>query len=286
MIFRKRVNLFVAFLVLMVNSVVQCQSPQSFSSPSSTATFLLTGEELTYEVSWWLLKLGTIRFKVIQETELNNEKLYTAIGYIDSYSGIPFVNLHTVFLTEMDSEGYSRSSKAWDQLHDKWDYTHYIFDRENSLLIIKQGIADTALGEPIKIKSIDSIALSKKGSDGLSILYFARAHVNSGKKFSVPTIVNYKEGTTSLNFYRKRTDVKIGAVDYPVDVLEFDGYAYFQGIFGLSGPFMGWFSNDSAHIPIKATLNVMLGSISVELIKWERNGWNPPASKSQKAPKK
>jgi len=95
-----------------------------------------------------------------------------------------------------------------------------------------------------------------------------------------------KEGTTTLNFYRKRTDAKIGLVDYPVDVLEFDEYAYFQGVFGLSRPFMGWFSNDSTYIPIKATLNVMLGSISVELIKWDRSGWNPPVSKSQKALKK
>jgi len=58
--------------------------------------------------------------------------------------------------------------------------------------------------------------------------------------------------------------------------LNFDGNAEFTGIFGLNGPFEGWFSNDPAQIPIKAKMKVILGSINIELKKWQRTGWNPP----------
>jgi hypothetical protein len=50
----------------------------------------------------------------------------------------------------------------------------------------------------------------------------------------------------------------------------------FSGIYGLTGPFEGWFSNDDARVPIRANMEVMLGSVKVELIGWNRGGWNPP----------
>jgi len=47
-------------------------------------------------------------------------------------------------------------------------------------------------------------------------------------------------------------------------------------VFGLTGGFSGQFSNDNARIPIIARMNVILGSIKVELKSWKREGWRPP----------
>jgi len=49
------------------------------------------------------------------------------------------------------------------------------------------------------------------------------------------------------------------------------------GNYGLSGKFEGWFSDDDAHIPIKAKMNVYVGSVVIELVKWKRGSWNPPS---------
>jgi hypothetical protein len=68
-------------------------------------------------------------------------------------------------------------------------------------------------------------------------------------------------------------------VDYPVDVVHFDGNMDFVGIFGLTGGFEGWFSNDEARVPILAKMKVLIGSVTVELMKWTRPGWNPPRGK-------
>jgi hypothetical protein len=79
----------------------------------------------------------------------------------------------------------------------------------------------------------------------------------------------------------KKTSCEIDAVEYPIDTIEFDGRAEFVGIFGLTGGFSGWFSNDEAAIPIVAKMKVILGSVRVELKRWNRPGWVPPRAVGQ-----
>ena len=112
--------------------------------------------------------------------------------------------------------------------------------------------------------------------DGLSIFYFARMH--SGKKNSVkvPCLVNEKKVHATINFYDAVDKVSIDAVKYDVAVNHLDGETNFVSVFGLTGYFEGWFSNDEAAIPIVAKLNVIIGRVTVELISWKRAGWNPP----------
>ena len=50
------------------------------------------------------------------------------------------------------------------------------------------------------------------------------------------------------------------------------GNAEFVGIFGLTGEFSGWFWNDDARIPIVAKMQVIIGSVTIELMSWKRPG--------------
>ena len=247
---------------------------QNTSAPSSD--FLSVGEELTYEVSWWWVKLGTIRTKVLSQQGNGEDKRYSPVAYIDSYSGIPFANLHAIFETTMDNKCFSDSFVAREQDSGRWKITRYRFDRMNNMLFVENSTAESEAGSDVRIEKIDTIAIESKSQDGLSLLFFARANVKSGRQYNVPTIIKSSKGNTILNFLGKRTNIKIDSTKYPVDVIEFDGNAEFTGIFGLNGPFEGWFSNDPAQIPIKAKMKVILGSINIELKKWQRTGWNPP----------
>jgi hypothetical protein len=249
---------------------------QVLNESQQKANFIHVGEELTYEVSWWFIKIGTIRTKMLSSESIKNSTRYTAIAYIDSYSGIPFVNLHSIFQTIMDRECFSQSFTAWEKEGEHWRILRYDFDRQKGFLLMEKGIVDSPYKTDAQIEHVGTVQIQSKTQDGLSLLYFARANVKSGKPIAVPTMVDGSRGTTYLNFYNKRTSVSIAAVRYPIDVIEFDGTAEFTGIFGLTGPFKGWFSNDTAQIPIQAEMNVILGTIDIELKQWNRNGWNPP----------
>ena len=100
------------------------------------------------------------------------------------------------------------------------------------------------------------------------------------KKVSIPCFVNEKKETTILNFYNQSEPVTVDAIDYSVDCLYLDGYTDFVSVYGLTGNFEGWFSNDKFSVPIKAKLNVIIGSINLELIKWNSELWNPPSYKN------
>lgn len=93
--------------------------------------------------------------------------------------------------------------------------------------------------------------------------------------------MNEQKVVTYINFMDKKATCEIDAVEYPVDTIEFDGRAEFVGIFGLTGGFSGWFSNDEAAIPIVAKMKVILGSVRIELMRWDRPGWVPPRAVGQ-----
>ena len=61
-----------------------------------------------------------------------------------------------------------------------------------------------------------------------------------------------------------------------ISSLYLEGFAYFTAVFGLTGDFSGWFSNDTAKIPLRAKLQVKIGSVSLELKCWKRKNWKPP----------
>ena len=102
--------------------------------------------------------------------------------------------------------------------------------------------------------------------------------MNSGKNFSVnvPCIVNEEKVKTRINFYNETESISIDAVDYDIACTRLDGEMDFISIFGLTGYFEGWFTNDEAKIPVVANMKVILGNVRLELISWKRNGWQPP----------
>ena len=107
------------------------------------------------------------------------------------------------------------------------------------------------------------------------MFYFARGYVKSGQAAVIPTFINGNKGKTYFDFTDKTTDKEIDSITYPIDVIEFEGEADWVGIFGLTGGFRGWFSNDEARVPIVAKMKVIIGSVKVTLQSWKRSGWRP-----------
>jgi hypothetical protein len=93
---------------------------------------------------------------------------------------------------------------------------------------------------------------------------------------SYPTVSNEKIGETQFYPLRSRSKVNIDAWKNPIQVVELSGKMQLEGIFGLTGDFKGWFSDDDAAIPITSEMKVILGSVRIELKQWNRKGWNPP----------
>ena len=244
-------------------------SPDDFSSLPSSSTVYADGEDLVYEVSWTLFKLGTIHIKT-----LGNFKV---IAYIDSYDGLPFVDLHSVHYTEMDSTFHTLAGYAVDKEGADWKGLRYVPDFSTLKVAIEQLYDKDPALPPYRQEPKDTIQLkSRFFVDGLSIGYIPRLFVHSVQTVNVTTLLKGNLGVTSFYFTRNKTTETIGALDDPVRVIEVQGTTNAVGVFGMTGDFTGWFSDDASAVPIKGKLKVLLGNVTVELVKWNRKGWQPP----------
>lgn len=262
----------VSFLVLaMTTKTASFEASSVFEAPASSV--LQVGEVLEYNVGYAIFHLGRIIVKIVDRFERHGRIVYKARAIIDSAPGLPFVNLHIRFESEFDEELYSYSWTAEDSSTETI-VRRIDFDYDSSRVFVTKGKKQP--DGTVAVEKIDTVRITEKCQDGFSLFYFARNNVRKKQQMNVPTFIEKEQVNTFFNFTNELSDEDIDSVKYPIEVVKFDGRADFVGVFGLTGGFRGWFSNDEAGIPIVARMNVILGSIKVELDRWYRPGWVAP----------
>jgi Protein of unknown function (DUF3108) len=266
------------FFVLMIFGLAVCGYTQvdmnkNVVHPETRSDKLFVGEDLTYAVKYAFLNLGEVRFKVLEKTKINNRSVYKTIASIDSYPDLPFVSLHQIYESYIDSSLFPLKFIA-KIFGDDTVFVEYNFT-EDSKVEMKKGKHGSSK------RTLDSTThVNYRMQDGLSILYFARMNFSEQRTVSVPCFVNEREETALINYFNESESVVIDAVDYEIDCLRLDGRTDFVSVYGLTGDFEGWFSHDSFSVPIRARMNVIIGSVNLELIKWNSELWNPPLYKN------
>ena len=250
---------------------VRTSSAGAFFPAADNNLYLQVGEELTYNVSYASFDIGQIRIKLLEKVADAGKTFYKATAYIDSYKGVPFVSLHSIYESRIDESIYSHWFRSRTKKDTDWKYFIYNFDYAHQAMYIERGMLSNS-----RVEKRDTLGIEAFAQDGLSLYYYARANVRTTQQVNIPTVVSEQKGNTLISFSNTSTKEKIDAVDYPIDLVHFDGNAGFVGIFGLTGDFEGWFSNDDARVPILAKMKVLIGNIRIELTKWDRKGWAPP----------
>lgn len=229
------------------------------------------GEELTYSVKYTFIKLGELKFKVLDKKTINGETIYRTMVYINSDESLPFVDLHEVYESYYNIKNYSNLFKATHRTKEYFRFTEHRFDYQSKKIFVKRGTL-----KPYVVETDSTCDLNHNFNDGLSLFYYAR--IKSGYKHSetVHCFINEQKEKTYINYFDKEESIKIDALNYEIATTKLNGRADFTGVFGLTGNFEGWFTKDKAKVPVYAKLSVILGNITVELTNWRKKGWNPP----------
>ncbi|HET7152769.1 MAG TPA: DUF3108 domain-containing protein [Candidatus Kapabacteria bacterium] len=244
--------------------------PASITTVPDNASIFQIGEELDYDVKFFSFRLGRIVITMDSVRRENGRNVWIAHIRMDSQEGLPFVSLHGVSEAHIDESGYTRYFLGSEKGSDgNWDYVKYLPDYPDQKITIENGKGG-------QISKQFDINTPYKYNDGLSLIYYARRNAAYKKYVSVPTLVQSDSGHTFINFLGERESQDIDAVNYPIDCVHFTGNASWTGAYGLTGRFEGWFSNDNARVPIRARVNLYVGSVSLELVRWNHAGWSPP----------
>lgn len=207
---------------------------------------LMVGEELQYKVSYAFFNLGRIIVRVVDRKERNGHVVYRAHAIIDSAPGLPFVDLHIRFTSEFDEDLYSYEWIAEDSTEEKVEVRRLTFDYDSSRVFVEKGVK--TVDGSVHFDQRDTVAITRKCQDGFSLFYFARANVLRKDTMNTPTFIEKEQVNTFFDFTNALEEEEIDSVEYPIEVVEFEGRADFVGVFGLTGGFEGRFTNDAAQI--------------------------------------
>lgn len=243
----------------------------------SQSKVLDQGEELKYIVYFGFIKLGEVKFKVSRVENDEGKKTCNAIAYIKTYDGVPFVTLNNIFESEMEyvkEQLYSKKFFATEFKDKDISKTDYRFNYDSIKVKVLKETNN-------RIDRNETISFNKgiKFQDGLSLFYSARLNSFANKNYIVPIFINEGQSSVKYSFNINKDVVSVSSVDYDISVIKVAGVADFTGIFGLTGEFAGWFSDDEYRVPIKAQLNVLIGSITLELASYKKTNWKPPVFK-------
>jgi len=267
----------VIILALAISVTAFAQKNASAEASSvlrpSDGGMLMVGEELHYNVGYSFFHLGRIIIKVTDRFERGGRTIYRSKAIIDSAPGLPFVNVHIRFTGEFDEDLYSYVWTAEDSSDEGTSFRSLRFEYDSSRVFFEKG---KKISDSVVVESVDTVKITAKCQDGLSLFFFARTNVRQKKEMDVPTVVETEQVNTHFNFSHEIDEEEIDSVKYPIEVVLFDGRADFVGVFGLTGGFSGRFSNDEAGVPILARMKVILGSVRIELDHWKRPGWVAP----------
>lgn len=228
-------------------------------------------EELYYEVNYSFINIGWAKFTT--EKVAGKKDYYICRAKLKSNNSLPYIDVDYDFISELevkDNKVIPHKFTAYQYKDGKKSTETCDFNYDSSIVRIKK------IGYENSIETEKKILTSTLFQDGLSIFYFARINTNTDHTQNVPVIMHMDTSLMKIDFSSKKTGVEIDEADYEISSVYLEGVSYFTAVFGLTGEFSGWFSKDEARIPLKAKLQVEIGSITLELKSWKHGSWQPP----------
>ena len=243
----------------------------SFLNASDNSFQIRDGEKLTYGVEWSFIRLGTITLEVNDNMQLNGKNLYYIKLVIESNPLLFWLDNQSVYESYVDSSFNPIRFVSDENVDGELYKAQYDFNYQDSVLditLFKNGSEDKNINRKVPFE--------KRLIDGITMIFYARSKINKIGQETITTFIEDKKGPVSFNFTGSKEKVEIDNYDGKINSYFLNGEIFVKGIAGVTGPYKGWFSSDRQRVPVKARLKVFIGSVSIELEKWEN--WSPQSA--------
>jgi len=254
--------LFKKIIILFALILISGISPASKSIEYVPADVLKPGEQLIYKVKYFFLRVGTLRLVNLGIVEEGALKGYFKLRIkIDSSPGIPFVTIHDIYETYVDSNAVPAEFHAWEQKGKYTLETDYIFRNDENLAVVQMR---KVYPDRVEIVEDKQLPIDRTYRDVLALLYFARQKSSENyRKIIIPT---FALGTTDSCWFNEVGSIR--TLKYRKEKLPcyyIQGRVKFIGVAGIKDDFEGWFSGDESRVPLKAKMKAFFGSVTIEL---------------------
>ena len=227
--------------------------------PLSTYTYKIDpNEELDYKVSYGPMTLGWLKVRIKKPETIDGNIVYPIIFFVDTNPSYGFImSLHHIYESYIDpvtlnavkSRLYTPGS---DDFLVRVYYYSYDINKFETYAMTEEGRFQYIVKD-----------LPRKVQDSTSMLYFARGLV-SDKRSGVTAVVideEYKYG--HIKFLNETEPITVNGKE--IQSLKIFARAEFEGIAGMNGDAWGWFAPDEQAMPLKGNVEIIVGSISLEV---------------------
>jgi len=215
-------------------------------------------EELDYKVSYGPMTLGWLKVRINKPEIIRDKTVYPVIFYVDTNPSYGFImSLHHIYESYIDPETLnSVKSRLYTPGSEDYFVRVYYYNYDNNIFETYAMTEDGRFQYIVK-------DLPRKVQDSTSMLYFARGLV-SDKLSGVTAVVideEYKYG--HIKYLNETESLTVEGKE--VKALKIFARAEFEGIAGMNGDAWGWFAPDQQAMPLKGNIEILIGSISLEV---------------------
>ncbi len=241
------------------------------SSPSavySSAPFR-AGEVLRYSVKWSFVRLGTIELRQGAPAQGGGPIRPVRLTAL-SASGLPFIDVRLREESQLDAADPRLRDCLVRREHDPREVKHYTYDILNELFALE-------LRPEGKPATRQQRREAQRPHDAAGLLMMLRGYAGSGATLTVPTLMDFTIQRSRVSFPRAVEMLEVPAFDdeeVPAHRVEVRSSWTDESAGGMGGNFDLWCTTDAAAIPLRAEIEIALGSIVIELESCTRPGWS------------
>jgi Protein of unknown function (DUF3108) len=247
------------YTVFFLTTFLQAQSVTDFKWRA--------GEELVYNVEWEFVYLGTVTISNLGQEFVNGKNAYNIRVVIESNPLLFWLDNQSVYNTYLTDSLQVMRFVSDENVNDTTYNAQYDFDYQN------KNIKLTLFNKKKQIQRVRNLPLKDNLIDGIGLIQFARVHSLEVKKDTAATFIEDKSGSVVFDFSLSKHITKTDAFPDGIKTVYFNGELFMKGIAGITGPFETWYSDDSSRVPILAYMEVFIGQVEIELVKWKN--WSP-----------
>jgi hypothetical protein len=224
------------------------------------------GEELQYKVKFGFVKLGTVTIKTVgPNNQFGAGKMTTRMQF--QTADVPFLNAKSLITTVIDTNAmhlvhFEQKGQEGDNKEEK----QMTYDKAKKTL--------TYTDDKIKGKVTNNV---EPFNDAITLLFNMRTWSQSGKRYSFAMRSRDGQNNVVCNFTNKISNQEVEAWDgkeIRTRVIQGQANMGDSAPLGANGKFTAYVTDDAAAIPVKIDMNIAIGSITLELVKVKRSGWD------------
>ncbi len=225
-----------------------------------------TGEELTYKVKFGFIKLGTVSIKTGgPSTNHGPNKVIAKMQF--ATADVPFLDAKSLVTDVIDTSAmYLVHFDQKGQEGDKKQEKTMLYDKAKKTLTYNDATTKNKVSTNIE-----------PFNDALTLVFNMRTWSASGKRYSFAMRSKDGENNVVCNFTNKISNQEVEAWDdkkIRTRVVQGQANMGDGAPLGANGKFTAYITDDAAAIPVKIDMSISIGSITLELVKVKRAGWN------------